>query len=79
MSDILLIIGLGVFIVGGLAYLIAAFKTNLLWGLGCLIFAPVSLVYLFMHWESAKKPFLIQISGLAIVIVTSYLQGSLTL
>ncbi len=43
--EVLLYIGLGIFIIGGIGTLIAAFKTSILWGIGCLLIAPVSLLF----------------------------------
>jgi len=63
----ILIIGLVIILVGGIMFLIEAFKENILWGFGCLILSPVSLVFLFMHWDVSKKPFFIQLAGLGIV------------
>ena len=62
-------IGIGLIIFGGIGTLIAAFKTSLLWGLGCLIIAPVSLLFLFMHWDVAKNPFFLQVPGLALAFI----------
>ena len=66
------LIGLVIFIFGGIAFLIAAFKTNLFWGLGCLLVAPVSILYLFIHWRDAKKPFSIQVVGGVIMVAAAY-------
>ena len=49
--------GLGL-LVTGLWMLVLQFKTSILWGLGCLIIPLVSLVWLVMHWEVGKRPFL---------------------
>lgn len=68
---VLAYIGIIVFVIGGIGTLIAAFKTSLLWGLGCLFIAPVSLVFLILHWDVAKNPFFLQLAGLAILIVGS--------
>ena len=76
MSNIIQFVGVGIFILGGIFFLIEAFKTSLLWGLGCLFFTPVSLFYLFCHWGNAKKPFLIQIVGFVILFAGAYLQQS---
>lgn len=43
--EVLVYLGLLVFIIGGIGTLIAAFKTSILWGLGCLLIAPVSLLF----------------------------------
>ncbi|VTR63904.1 conserved membrane hypothetical protein [Desulfosarcina cetonica] len=79
MADIFLLLGLGVFIIGGIAFLIAAFKTSMLWGLGCLFIAPIQIIYLFVHWDSAKKAFLSQLVGGAIMLYSAYLQGRINL
>jgi uncharacterized membrane protein HdeD (DUF308 family) len=68
MGMILLVVGGIVMFVGGILLLVAAFKENVLWGLGCLLVPFVSLVFLIMHWDKAKKPFFIQLIGLGITI-----------
>ena len=70
-------IGLGIFVLGGIAFLVAAFRTSVLWGFGCLFIAPVQIIYLVGHWDDAKKPFVIQIIGGAIMFVSAYTQGML--
>ena len=60
-------LGVIVFIIGGIGTLIAAFKTSILWGLGCLLIAPVSLIFLVLHWDVAKNPFFLQLIGLVLV------------
>jgi hypothetical protein len=75
MSNLLLIIGLLIFIVGGIAFLVVAFRTSVIWGLGCIFIAPVQILYLFLHWNDAKKPFLIQVIGGVIMLVSGYMQG----
>ena len=78
MTIIIQYIGIGIFIFGGIFFLIEAFKTSLLWGLGCLFITPVTFFYLFCHWGNAKKPFLIQIVGFTIVFAGAFLQKSLS-
>ncbi len=63
--------GLFIFILGAIGTLIAAFKTSLLWGLGCLLIAPVSWIFLVLHWDVAKNPFFLQLIGLALVFLGS--------
>ena len=48
---------------GGIGFLLAAFQESLLWGLGCLLLSPVSLIFLILHWDEAGKPFLLQLAG----------------
>jgi len=73
--EIMSLIGVFVIIIGGIGFLIAAFRTSIIWGLACLLIAPVSIVYLVLHWPEAKNPFFIQLAGLAILIVAG-LMGS---
>ncbi len=71
-----LYIGLGVFVVGGIGLLIAAFRTNVWWGLGCIVIAPVAILYTLLHWQEAKNPFLLQLFGLAILLGGAYGGGA---
>lgn len=62
-------IGLAVMLIGGIGTLIAAFSESLLWGFGCLLLWPVSLLFLVTHWDVAKNPFLLQMAGLVLYLV----------
>ena len=64
-------LGIALLIIGGIGTLIAAFKTSILWGLGCLLIAPVSLIFLILHWDVAKNPFFLQLIGFALAFVGS--------
>ena len=64
-------LGIALLILGGIGTLIVAFKTSILWGLGCLLIAPVSLIFLILHWDVAKNPFFLQLIGLALAFVGS--------
>jgi len=55
METIIQLLGLGIFIIGRILFLIEAFKTSLLWGLGCVFLAPANIFYLAFHWGNAKK------------------------
>ena len=75
MIDIIFYLGLGIFIIGGIGLLIAAFRTSILWGLAVLLIAPVALIYLVVHWQDAKGPFKLQVFGLIIIAVLAYTNG----
>ena len=64
-------IGIVLFVLGAIGTLIASFKTSILWGLGCLLLAPVSLLFLVLHWDVAKNPFFLQLIGLATIFAGS--------
>jgi hypothetical protein len=67
--EILYWLGLVICIVTGIWLLVLAFKTSVWWGLGSLIIPFVSLIFVFMHWQVAKRPFLISLAGVALVVV----------
>jgi len=69
--EALLIIGLILFIIGGLGLLIAAFKTHILWGVGIIILAPAAVVFTVLHWGVAKNPFLLQLLGFVIMFIST--------
>ena len=45
-------------LVFGVILMIKAFQTSVLWGLGYIFVPFVSLIFVGVHWEVAKKPFL---------------------
>jgi len=69
--EILLLIGYGITIIGAIWFLIVAFSESILWGLGCFLLAPVSLVFLIMHWQDSKNPFFMQLAGLALIFAAT--------
>ena len=75
MSEIVFYVGLGIFIIGGIGLLIAAFRTNILWGLAVLFIAPAAIIYLILHWQDAKGPFKTQVFGFLIMAVFAYMNG----
>ena len=71
--EILAYVGIGIIVIGGLGFLIAAFKESILWGIGCILLSPVSIVFLVLHWEEAKNPFLLQLVGIGLLLVSTVL------
>lgn len=69
MADIVGVIGILIFVIGGILFLIEAFKESIFWGIACLLITPVVLVFTVMHWDVAKKPFLIQLAGLGGILI----------
>ena len=70
--ELLALFGIGIMIIGGIGFLIAAFNESIWWGLGCLLISPISLIFLFMHWTEAKNPFFLQLAGLAVFFVSEF-------
>lgn len=56
-------------LVGGIWIVVLAFKKSVLWGIGSLIVPFVSLIFVIMNWQETKKPFLIQIAGVVLLVV----------
>ena len=69
--DVFSIIGLTIFFIGGLGLLIAAFRTNILWGIGIILFAPAAFIFIILNWNEAKNPFFLQLLGLVITYFSS--------
>jgi hypothetical protein len=58
LSIILMAIGSIIALIYGIQLLILAFQKSVLWGLGYLCVPFVALIFVFMHWEETKRPFL---------------------
>lgn len=66
MIDVFVWFGVVLFIVGGALLVIEAFNESVVWGVLCIVFNPIAIIFCGMHWREAKYPFAIQISGLLI-------------
>ena len=71
----LAILGIILAVVGGIGMLIVAFRESVLWGIGCFLIPLVSLIFVISHWEEAKKPFLIQVCGVALILVSGVMKS----
>jgi hypothetical protein len=65
----LMVIGIFLVIVGGLWQLVVTFQTSIPWGIFSLLFPVVGLIFVIMHWEVAKRPFLWQVAGVVIAVI----------
>jgi hypothetical protein len=74
----MLIMGVGwlIAVIGSIMVLIEAFKTSILWGIGSLLIGIVGLVFVIMHWDVAKRGFLISLAGVGVAIVGGVLGGA---
>jgi len=75
--EILAYIGIIIIFLGGIGFLMSAFRESIWWGLGCFFLYPLSLVFLIVHWKVAKNPFFLQLVGLAIVIIALSFNGKI--
>jgi len=69
----LILIGSIISLVFGIIILIKAFQTSVLWGLGYIFIPFVSLIFIIMHWEETKSPFLKSLIAIPLIIIGSIL------
>ncbi len=77
--ELLVYVGVAISFIGGIGFLIAAFRESILWGLGCFFIFPVSLVFLILHWQVAKNPFLLQLVGIGIIFLAAHFGAEVSL
>lgn len=65
--------GFVMMVIGGVRFLISAFRTSILWGLGCIFVPFCKLIYLFVHWEEAKSGFFLYLKGAFALILAGVL------
>ena len=68
-ASLFAVVGLVLLVIGGLAFLIAAFQESLLWGLAVLFLPLASLVFLVTNWGRAKGAFVLQLYGVGCFVV----------
>ena len=60
---------------GAILIIIEAFKESIIWGIFSILFNPVSLLFVILYWEKAKKPFFTQLQGLILMIAGGFMAG----
>ncbi len=63
--------GLRPVLVRGLWIIVLAWQKGILWGLGCLIFPVLQLVYVALNWKEAKSAFFLLLAGFVAFFVSS--------
>jgi hypothetical protein len=58
---------------GGLWIVVLAWQEGILWGIGCLLFPLLQLVYVALNWKKTKSAFFLLLAGLAAFFVSSAL------
>jgi hypothetical protein len=61
--------GMLLIIVGGIFFIITAFREHILWGLGVLFVPLVPLIFLIVEWHTAKRPFFWQLWGIVLIVL----------
>jgi FtsH-binding integral membrane protein len=70
---VLMGIGAVIALVYGIILLVKAFQTSVWWGLGYIFVPLVSLIFVIVHWQVAKKPFLMSLISIPFFILGSVL------
>ena len=68
-GNTLLLIGFLISLFYGIQILILAFQASVFWGLGCLLIPFVDLIFVVVHWDTTKTPFLRLLLAIPFVIV----------
>lgn len=68
LSIALILLAIAVLIVANIWMIVAGFRVSVLWGLLNLFLSPAQLVFLFVHWDEARKPFFCSLVGLLLLI-----------
>ena len=72
---ILLGVGFLMSLAGWIWFLVVAFQESIAWGIGCLLCCFVWIAFLFMHWDAAKKPFLVSLGGGVFYVLAGVVAG----
>jgi len=55
--------------IGGIWLLVVTFKKSILWGIGSLLLPVVGLVFVILNWDLTKKPFLVYLAGIVLLVI----------
>lgn len=58
LASALLLAAMALSVIAAIWFTVVTFNVSIFWGLACLFIPFASLVFLFVHWQDAKKPFL---------------------
>lgn len=72
-AGILIFLGIILAFFSNIWFLVAAFRVGLGWGLACLFLPIVSLFFLIVHWDVAKRPFGYMLLSIVIMVIGIFL------
>ena len=68
LGAVLIIIGGIIALVYTIILIIKAFQTSIWWGLAYLLIPFAALVFIIVHWQVAKKPFLMSLISIPFIV-----------
>lgn len=74
MAFVFLCAGYVLCFLGGLWVVVLAWQKGIVWGLGCLFFPVLQLIYVALNWKEAKSAFLLQLAGFGALILAAVLR-----
>jgi len=69
-ASIFLWIGYGLCLIAGLWIVVLAWQKGILWGIGCLLFPILQLVYVALNWKQTRSAFFLLLAGFAALFVS---------
>ncbi len=69
-----MLVGVVIGSIAGIWLLIEAFRVSILWGLGSIFIPLVPIIFVILHWDRARKPFLWSLLGTVLIVVPSVIQ-----
>ncbi|GGE59159.1 hypothetical protein GCM10007421_37190 [Halopseudomonas oceani] len=69
--DYLVYVGFALFAVGIIWFYVLAFAQSILWGIGCVLFFPVCLVFLVLYWQRTCMPAIAMFSGVGFIVAAT--------
>ena len=76
LASVLYLVGVIIALVYSVLFLVEAFKVHVGWGFGCIFVPFVSLVFLIMHWDVAKRPFLRSLLAIPFYVIAVIILAS---
>jgi hypothetical protein len=71
MAFMFLCVGYILVFLGALWVIVLAWQKGILWGLGCLLFPVIQLIYIALNWKQAKSAFFLQLAGLGAFLLAA--------
>lgn len=76
LGTLVMVVGALMLVIGSIWFVVTAFQESVLWGLGVLFVPFVHLVFLLLGWDRAKRPFFLQLFGIAVVVFAAFVLGA---
>ena len=69
MVTVLVLFGVGLYLIGWVWLIVAGFVESIPWGVGTIFFSPIGLVFSLFHWPEYKVPTFMYLAGVVLYIL----------